>query len=215
MATITVQNIKGENVGEVNLDENVFDGKINKALLHQVILMYRANKRKGTASTKTRAKVSGGGRKPWRQKGTGRARVGSIRSPLWRGGGIVFGPHPRNYSYTLPKKIRRRALKDSLNAKFKSGQLIVIDELKVDEPKTKKFMSILSNINIKDKTLVLMRDLDENVIKSSNNIQGLMLRRLDNFSAYDVLSHRNLIITKDGLDILTNMFKEKKSERSV
>jgi large subunit ribosomal protein L4 len=161
--------------------------------------MLLANRRAGTHSTKTRAEVSGGGRKPWRQKGTGRARAGSIRSPLWRKGGIVFGPKPRSYRYSLPKKARRLALKSVLSAKVAEGNLIVLDSLHFDQPKTKSMVNVLKALNVDNKALVVTAGKDENVIKSSRNIPGISPVEAARVNVYNVLNHEKMVITKDAV----------------
>ena len=186
-----------------DLDQKVFDGKVNKAVLYQALRMYQANKRQGNASTKTRANVSGGGRKPWRQKGTGRARVGSIRSPLWKGGGVVFGPHPRDYSYTLPKKIRDEALRASLNAKNNDKRLFVVDSLNLEKPKTKEFKKIVSSLKLNQKALFVSDKFDENLKLASRNLREVGLKRAEDLNALDVLSFNALVLTKPALSILT------------
>jgi large subunit ribosomal protein L4 len=199
MITMPVYNMQGKEVEKINLNSNVFDGKVNTAAIYQAVVMYQANKRKGAASTKTRGEVRGGGRKPWRQKGTGRARAGTIRSPLWRGGGIIFGPHPRDYSYSIPKKIQRLALKSSLNSKLSDNDLLVIDEIKVDKPKTKEFTSLLASFKIADKSLVVLESLDSNIDRSSRNISIVTMKNFKDVNTYDVLKHKKLILTKKSL----------------
>ncbi|KPK39738.1 MAG: 50S ribosomal protein L4 [Omnitrophica WOR_2 bacterium SM23_29] len=203
MAEVPVYNMKGQAVGKMALDKNIFNGEVNEAILYQAIKMYESNLRQGTASTKTRSQVSGGGKKPWRQKGTGRARAGTIRSPLWRGGGIIFGPHPRDYSYAIPKKIRRLALISSLNAKLNNGELVVLEEIKIVKPKTREFMSILRNLKADDKPLVVVDDKDKAVILASRNIPELLLRDYKMLNAYEVLKQHKLILTQKALNALT------------
>jgi len=203
MAEVPVYNMKGQAVGKMALDKNIFNGEVNEAILYQAIKMYESNLRQGTASTKTRSQVSGGGKKPWRQKGTGRARAGTIRSPLWRGGGIIFGPHPRDYSYAIPKKIRRLALISSLNAKLNNGELVVLEEIKVAEPKTREFMGILRNLKADDKPLVVVDDKDKAIILASRNIPELLLRDYKALNAYEVLKQHKLILTQKALNALT------------
>ncbi|MFH1753420.1 MAG: 50S ribosomal protein L4, partial [Candidatus Omnitrophota bacterium] len=159
-----IMNIKGKKVDVLALSTKVFDGTVNTTLLHQVITMYQANQRAGSACTKTKGQVSGGGKKPWRQKGTGRARTGSIRNPLWRGGGIIFGPKPRDFSWSVPKEMRRVALKSSLNEKFLEDRIIVVDSIKLEEPKTKRFYSALMSLGIKkgENVMVIVDGLDNN-----------------------------------------------------
>lgn len=202
MISIPVYNTEGKEVEKMRLDEEVFDGKVKRDVLHQVIVMYRANQRLGCASTKTRAEVSGGGRKPWRQKGTGRARAGSIRSPVWRGGGITFGPRLRDYSYPLPKKIKKAALKYSLNDKINNKRIIVIDEIRIDKPKTKLFASILERLKVKGRVLLMLEEISPDIARSSRNIPQISIKRVCNSNAYDILTSENLIITKAGWQVL-------------
>ncbi|MCK4993618.1 MAG: 50S ribosomal protein L4 [Candidatus Omnitrophica bacterium] len=203
MFTLPINNLAGKEVGEVDLDEKVFDGKVNKSLLHQTTVMYLANKRQGTASTKTRANVSGGNSKPWRQKGTGKARVGSSRSPLWKKGGIVFGPHPRDYSYQLPQKMKKKALICSLNSRLNDNLVKILEELKVDSGKTKDFTKIIQALNLEKKTLFVCDNAQASVVRSSRNIKDVDLKRPEMINALDVLLHKNIIITKKALDGLT------------
>ncbi|MBI4335164.1 MAG: 50S ribosomal protein L4 [Candidatus Omnitrophica bacterium] len=184
------------------LNPKVFDGEVNKALLYQVLRMYEANQRQGTASTKTRAAVSGGGRKPWAQKHTGRARAGSIRSPLWRGGGDIFGPHPRDYSYTLPQKIRQQALRSVLNSKYNERDLVVLDDIKVDNPKTKEFKKILTGLKLDNKVLFVLESIDENLRLASRNLKEVALRRAADLNALDILKFKKLVLTRPALLIL-------------
>lgn len=184
------------------LNQKVFDGEVNKSILYQAIRMYEANQRQGTSSTKTRAVVSGGGRKPWAQKHTGRARAGSIRSPLWKGGGVVFGPHPRDYSYTLPQNIRREALRASINSKYNDKDLVVLDEVAVEKPKTKDFKKLLKSLKLKDKALFVLDKIDNNLRLASRNLKGISLRRADDVNAMDVLKAKKLVVTKPALSIL-------------
>lgn len=209
MKSVQVYDIKGKAVGKFTLDEAYFNGKVNKALLHQAVLMYLANLRKGSASTKTRGEVSGGGRKPWRQKGTGRARAGSIRSPLWRGGGVVFGPHPRDFSYNLPKRIKRLALQQSLNDKAKDEGLLIVDEIALQEPKTKEFVSFLTAIKAKRKSLVVIEKEDLKVFRASRNIPGVSVKTFNQVNAYDVMKHYRVIFTKQALENLIKLRKNK------
>jgi len=184
------------------LNPLIFDGKINKAVLYQAVKMYEANRRQGNASTKTRAVVSGGGRKPWAQKHTGRARAGSIRSPLWKGGGTIFGPHPRDYSYTLPQSIRREALKSSLNAKYNEKAIMIMDEVKVGSPKTKEFKKILDANKLAEKALFVLDKIDNNLKLASRNLKTVTLRRAEDLNALDVLHTKKLVLTKSALSTL-------------
>ena len=192
--------LDGKEIKKLELDDNIFDGNINKALLHQVVLMYQAAKRGGNASTKTRGEVSGGGKKPWKQKGTGRARSGSIRSPLWKGGGATFGPHPKDYSYELPKKIKRLAIKSALNGKLADSELSLIEEIKLEAPKTKIFAKALKKL-LKSYTSVMfiVDSIDENLKRASRNIPKLLVAAPGNFNALDILLHKNLVISEQAL----------------
>jgi large subunit ribosomal protein L4 len=198
MPTIPVYNTQGSQVGEIALNEAVFGAKVNKALLHEAVTMQLASRRLGTAAVKNRAAVSGGGRKPWRQKGTGQARHGSRRSPIWKGGGVVFGPGPRSYAYSLPKKARRQALCSALSAKVVSGELIVVEDLSLLEPKTKIMVEILSKIKAK-KPLIVTAQADVNVGKSARNIPGVASMASAGLNVYDILAHNNLVITKEAV----------------
>jgi len=216
--TLPIYNTEGKEVDTVKLDARVFDGTINKAVMYQAVVAYRANQRKGLASTKTRGEVSGGGRKPWRQKGTGRARVGSSRSPLWRHGGVIFGPHPREFSYRLPDKIKKDALKSSLNAKVKENNLIVLDSIKLQEPKTKEATRIFSNLKAisnrkKDRHLLLMllEKINKPLRLAMRNISFLDVNLASDTNAYEVLSHRRLIVTKEALRALSERLHVKKA----
>ena len=211
--TLPIYNTEGKELDTIELNSSVFDGNVNTAVIYQAVNAYRANQRKGLASTKTRGEVSGGGRKPWKQKGTGRARVGSIRSPLWRHGGVIFGPHPRDFYYKLPNKIKLLALKSSLNAKVKENNFIVLDTLKLEKPKTKEANKIFSNLKVgsqKDNkpapTLLLLDKLDENLKRALRNIGFLSVNLAKDTHAYEVLAHRKVIITKEGLKDIIHRF---------
>jgi len=213
--TLPIYNAAGKEVESVKLNTSVFDGVINSEAIYQAITAYRANQRKGLAATKTRGEVSGGGKKPWKQKGTGRARVGSTRSPLWRHGGVIFGPHPRDFSYTLPDKIKRVALKSSLNAKVKENNFIVLDELKLDTSKTKDALKLFTNLKVnaaKNKktssVLLLLDEAGANTKLALRNIDFLRFNLASDTNVYEVLAHKKLIITKDGLTKLTNRLKK-------
>lgn len=196
---VDVYSLSGKMVDKFKLDAEIFNAKINKPLLHEAILMYRANERQGNSSTKTRGEVSGGGKKPWRQKGTGRARAGSIRSPLWRGGAIVFGPKPRDYSFSLPKKMLRLALISSLSAKLKDNDIIVLEkDPEMAHPKTKEIVKILNSLKSGEgRVLFLSGKRDENLLFSCRNIKNVCLKASDEFNAYDVLKNGKLIFSKD------------------
>lgn len=212
--TLPIYNKEGKETETVKLDASVFDGLVNKAVLHQAVIAFRANQRKGLASTKTRGEVSGGGRKPWKQKGTGRARVGSTRSPLWRHGGVIFGPHPRDFSYALPKKIRTLALKSALNAKVNENNFIILDDFKVAQAKTKEAIGVLKNLKINTENkkadsmiLVLLDKLDKNTKLALRNISFSSFNLAKDVNAYEVLSARKVLVTKDGLRQLTERIK--------
>ncbi|MFA5063181.1 MAG: 50S ribosomal protein L4 [Candidatus Omnitrophota bacterium] len=213
--TLPIYNAQGKEVDSIKLNTSVFDGIINSEAIYQAVTAYRANQRKGLAATKTRGEVSGGGKKPWKQKGTGRARVGSTRSPLWRHGGVVFGPHPRDFSYTLPDKIKNVALKSSLNAKVKENNLIVLDEFKLENSKTKEAMKLFTNLKInssKDKkssrVLFLLDKSTGDEKLALRNIDFLKFTLATDTNVYEVLAHKKLVITKDGLTQLTNRLKK-------
>lgn len=199
MPKVAVYNMEGVQIGDIELNDAIFGVQVNEALMHQAVLSHLANRRQGTAAAKSRGMVRGGGRKPWRQKGTGRARVGSIRSPLWVGGGVVFGPQPRDYSISMPKKARRMALKSALSAKVRDGELIVLDQLKIDEPKTKLMVKVLKALNADSKPLVVIRDWDVNIELATRNIPRAMLLKSTGLNVYDVLNHDRVIFTKDAL----------------
>lgn len=208
--TLPIYSSEGRQVDTIKLDTSVFDGNINTSAIYQAVCVYRANQRKGLASTKTRGEVSGGGRKPWRQKGTGRARVGSIRSPLWRHGGAIFSPHPRDYSYRIPDKIKKLALKSALRAKVKENNLIVLDNFKMDKPKTKEAVKIIYNLKIEPlKNILLLLDkTDKNIKLALRNISFLNFNLAKDTNIYEVLVSRKLIITKQALADLTKRLKE-------
>ena len=199
MPVVPVYNMEGEQIGELALRDDVFAVPVNPGLLHQAVLMHLANRRQGTHSTKTRGEVSGGGRKPWRQKGTGRARHGSIRSPLWRHGGVVFGPKPREYGWTMPQKQRRLALKQALSSKVGDGELVVVDHLSLAEPKTRVMAAVLRKLKAERKPLIVMAEKDEKVILAARNIPGVQLLPPDALSVYSVLNSGKLVVTRDAV----------------
>lgn len=199
MPKVALLNTTGQQVGEIELNDSVFGVEINRHVLHDAIKNYLANQRQGTQSAKTRAEVRGGGRKPWRQKGTGRARQGSIRSPQWIGGGVVFAPKPRDYRYELPKKVKRLAMKSALSAKVQDNSLIVLDTLEMNGPKTKEMANILKNLKVEKKALIVMDAKNENVIKSANNLPGITTTLVSTLNVYDILKHDQFIITKDAV----------------
>ena len=206
MYTIPVYNTDGKEIESIKLDEKVFSDKILTPSIYQVIKQFRANQRGGHAATKTRGEVSGGGKKPWKQKGTGRARVGSIRSPLWRHGGVVFGPHPKDFSYSIPKKIKTVALKNVLSAKASESRLIILDDLAVTDPKTKIVVAILKNLKIQknDKgVLLLVSKIDAQMKRACKNIDNLTLDLPGKVNTYEVLVADKVIMTKSALKDLT------------
>ncbi|ART74671.1 50S ribosomal protein L4 [Sutcliffiella horikoshii] len=202
MPKVALYNQAGANVGEVELADAVFGIEPNNSVLFDAIVMQRASQRQGTAKVKGRSEVAGGGRKPWRQKGTGRARQGSIRSPQWRGGGIVFGPTPRSYSYKLPKKVRRLAIKSALSSKVLENELLVLEGLAFDAPKTKEMTSVLKGLEINRKALIVTADADENVALSARNIPGVTVVTVTGVNVLDVVNHDKVIFTKDAVQKL-------------
>ncbi len=206
MPKVTMYNISGDQVGEIELSDDIFGIEINENAMYEVVKNQLANKRQGTQSTKTRAEVRGGGRKPWRQKGTGRARVGSIRSPLWVGGGVTFAPKPRDYSYRLPKKIRKLAMKSALTSKVNNDEIVVLDGLNISAPKTKEMINILSNLNADKKALIVMDGRDDAVIKSARNIPGVKTTSVNTLNVYDILKYDKFIITKDAVQKVEEVY---------
>ena len=206
MSKTFVYDMSGKQVGEIELSAAVFGVEPNGAVVHDVVKNHLANCRQGTQSALTRAEVSGGGRKPWRQKGTGRARQGSTRAPQWTHGGIVFAPKPRDYSYTLNKKTRRLALKSVLSAKASEMNIVVIDSIKMDAPKTKEFAQFLKNVNCDCKTLVVTANVDENVIKSGRNIPGCEVTFANVINVYDILNAKKLVLDKAALAKIEEVF---------
>lgn len=199
MPKVSVYNLEGQTVGEIELSDAVFGAPVNEALLHQAVVTYLNNQRQGTASTKTRAEVRGGGRKPWRQKGTGRARHGSIRSPIWVGGGVTFGPKPREFRQALPKKARRAAMRSALSAKVRDGELIVLETLSMAEPKTKEMAAVLSRLSAERKPLIVLSERDRNVELSTRNLPGAGTTQATDMNVYQVLAHDKLVLTKDAV----------------
>ena len=195
MANVAVYNMEGKEVGTIELNDAVFGVKVNEHLVHMAVVQQLANKRQGTQKAKTRSEVSGGGRKPWRQKGTAHARQGSIRAPQWTGGGMVFAPVPRDYSFKMNKKEKRAALKSVLTDKVQTQNLIVVDELKFDEIKTRNFVKVMENLNIQ-KGLVVMEDRDPNVIMSARNVKGVDTAVVNTMNVYDIMKAGKLVLTK-------------------
>ena len=199
MIALSVHNVKGENIGEVSLKDNIFNTKVNKYLIHQAVKRYLANRRRGTASTKNRSEVRGGGAKPWKQKGTGRARAGTNSSPIWVGGGIVFGPAPRDYSFSLPKKMKVAALKSVLLDKLENKEIIIIDKLSLEENKTSKMVEILKNLQAFIKPLIITEKEDSIIALSVRNIKGAQVLPVSKINTYDLINHKKIIITKKAL----------------
>ena len=206
MSTINVVNMAGKKVGTVELNDAIFGIEPNQAVVHEVVKNHLANCRQGTQSALTRAEVSGGGKKPWRQKGTGHARQGSTRAPQWTHGGIVFAPKPRSYSYVLNKKVKRLAMKSALSAKVAAGELIVVDAIKMDAIKTKDFRAFLNAIKADGKSLVVTAAKDEVVIKSARNIPGVQTSMANLINVYDILNAKNLVVSKDALAVIEEVF---------
>lgn len=207
--TLPIYNVEGKETDSLKLDARIFDGTVNTASIYQAINAYRAGQRKGLASTKTRGEVSGGGKKPWKQKGTGRARAGSTRSPLWRHGGVVFGPHPRDFSFTLPKKLNKLALRSAINEKIKENSLVVLEAFTMEKPRTKEAVKIFSGLNMnpgKDKSirrvLLLLDKMDTNLKLALRNVGFLTTNLAKDTNTYEVLSHDRIIVTKKGISEL-------------
>ncbi|MCD6575029.1 50S ribosomal protein L4 [Candidatus Aerophobetes bacterium] len=211
-----VYNMQGEKVGRCELDDGIFKGEINQPVLREAVIAYQANLRQGTASTKTRGEVSGGGRKPWPQKGTGRARAGSIRSPLWVGGGVVFGPRPRDFTYRLPRKKRKLALMSALRLKLKEGKIFILDKLVVEKGKTKEMVSFLANFvkdGVREKSLLIVSGKDEKLRRASSNIKNIRLVMASNVCGYHIIFHDNVFLTQDSLLKLVERLKGKEVEK--
>ena len=206
MPSIDVYNVEGKKVSTVDLKEEVFGIEPNEAVVHSVLVNYLANQRQGTQNTKTRAEVRGGGRKPWRQKGTGRARQGSIRAPQWIKGGIALGPRPRSYKYTVNKKERRLAIKSLLSSKVLENELTVVDALKFDEIKTKQMVNALTKLKLEGKTLIVLPEKNENVQKSARNIKNVKTLQVNTINVYDLLKYKNLVITLDTVKKLEEVY---------
>jgi large subunit ribosomal protein L4 len=206
MPKVALFNVSGSQVGEVELADSVFGIEPHSHVLHEAVLMQRASLRLGTHKVKGRSEVRGGGRKPWKQKGTGRARQGSIRAPQWKGGGVVFGPTPRSYSYKLPKKVRRLAIKSALSSKVVGNEIIVLDQLQLSQPRTKDFAAILNNLKVDRKALVVTAGYEENVALSARNIPGVKFVVAEGINVLDVMVYDKLIITKDAVQKVEEVF---------
>lgn len=198
MATVSVYNMEGNEVGTIELSDAVFGVDVNEHLVHMAVVAQLANKRQGTQKAKTRSEVSGGGRKPWRQKGTGHARQGSTRSPQWTGGGVVFAPVPRDYSFKLNKKEKRAALKSALTSKVQGSSLIVLDELKLDTVKTKNFVNVMNNLKVQ-KGLVVIAENDENIVMSARNLPDIDTTLASTINVYDIMKAKTVVLTKDAV----------------
>ena len=205
MANVSVFNMEGNEVGTIELNDAVFGVEINENLVHQAVVLQLANNRQGTQKAKTRSEVSGGGRKPWRQKGTGHARQGSTRAPQWTGGGVVFAPAPRDYSFKMNKKEKRAALKSVLTSRVQENKLVVLDELKLDAVKTKDFVKVMSNLKVEN-ALVVTAAQDNNVVLSARNVPGVETSVAANINVYDVLNHKTLVVTKDAVASIEEVF---------
>ena len=201
MSTVNVYNTKNEKVGEIGLNEKIFDLEVKEHLLHDVVKMQRAAKRAGTASTKTRVEVRGSGAKPWRQKGTGRARAGSRRSPIWRGGGVTFGPKPRDYSFKLNRKVKKQALAMAMSARLQEGNLTVLDEFKMEAIKTKDFVNIMKTLEI-DNCLIVIDGENDTLTKSSRNVNGMKVLPSEGVNVYDILLHKKLVLVQPVIESL-------------
>jgi len=206
MPQVEVIDKESKGAGTIELPDEIFGVQVKRALLHEVVRNHLANRRQGSASTKTRGFVSGGGRKPWRQKGTGRARAGSIRSPLWKGGGTVFGPRPRDYSYKLPKKVKWAALSSALTAKLSDGELMVIDELSVTEPKTRLLIGLLRALGLQRNTLIIIPEKDGILELAARNIPWVDVTRVSELNAYTILSHEKIILTKGAVEKMKEVY---------
>lgn len=202
MPELNVVDIKGEKAASIELPKEKFGVHVQDAVIHQAVVMYNANHRQGTASTKTRSEVSGGGKKPWAQKGTGRSRQGSTRSPLWKKGGIAFGPKPRDFGYSVPKKVRLAALRESLNAKFLGNSLVCVDQLEVTSGRTREFAAILKNLKVQGRTLAVLDGTNEKTLLASRNIARLTLARAVDVNAADIMNNKNVLVTKEALETL-------------
>ncbi|HCX61126.1 MAG TPA: 50S ribosomal protein L4 [Clostridiales bacterium] len=206
MPKVALYDIKGSQVGEIELNDSVFGVEVNTHVMYEAVKNYLANQRQGTQSAKTRADVRGGGRKPWRQKGTGRARQGSIRSPQWKGGGVVFAPKPRDYSYSIPKKVKRLALKSALSSKVQDQEIIVIDSLALEQAKTKEMVKVLQNLKANKKTLIVIPERDETVVRAAANIPGVKTAYVNTINVYDILNCDSFLITKEAVNKVEEVY---------
>ena len=201
MSTVNIVNTKNESVGEIELNDDVFNREVKEYILHEVVRMQRAAKRAGNACTKTRVDVRGGGRKPWRQKGTGRARAGTRSSPLWRGGGVAFGPKPRDYSFKVNRKVRQQAVAMALSARYQEGNLVVLDDFSMDQIKTKDFVNIMNVLDI-DNGIIVTDNATENLTRSSRNVNGYKVMSSEGLNVYDLLLHKKVILLQPVIESL-------------
>jgi len=206
MPKVALYDINGSQVGDVELNDGIFGIEVNNHAMYEAVKNYLANQRQGTQSAKTRGEVRGGGRKPWRQKGTGRARQGSIRSPQWKGGGVVFAPKPRDYSYKIPKKVKRLALKSALTSKVNDNEIIVVDNLNISEAKTKEMVKVLGNLNAAKKTLIVIPERDEKVVRAAKNIEGVKTSYVNTINVYDLLNCDSFVITKAAVNKVEEVY---------
>ncbi len=206
MPKVALYDITGSQIGDVELSNDVFGVEVNNHAMYEAVKNYLANQRQGTQSAKTRAEVRGGGRKPWRQKGTGRARQGSIRAPQWKGGGVVFAPKPRDYSYKIPKKVKRLALKSALTSKVNDKEIIVLDSLVLDQAKTKEMVKVLKNLNTSKKTLIVIPQRDEAVVRAAANIEGVKTAYVNTINVYDILNCDSFVITRDAVNKVEEVY---------
>lgn len=205
MANVKVFNMSGSEVGSIELNDSIFAVEVNTHVMHQAVVQYLANKRQGTQSALTRAEVRGGGRKPWRQKGTGRARQGSTRSPQWTGGGVVFAPKPRDYSFKLNKKVKRLALKSALTTKVNDGKFVVVDEINLPEMKTKEMVKVLNNLNV-NKSLVVLEDANEKAVVAARNIPAVKTASVSTINVYDILKYDSVVVTKAAVEKIEEVY---------
>ena len=206
MINVKVYDMKGKETGTIELNENIFGIPVNMVVLHEAVKNYLANQRQGTQSTLTRTEVRGGGKKPWRQKGTGRARQGSTRAPQWNHGGVALGPKPRSYRYSMNKKAKRLAMKSAFSAKVADGSLIVLDSLTFDAPKTKDMVAVLDALNVESKALVVIPAPDVNVVKSAKNIEGVKTLYVNTLNVYDIMKYEKFIVTKDAISKIEEVY---------
>lgn len=206
MPKVALYDINGSQIGDVELNDEIFGIEVNNHAMYEAVKNYLANQRQGTQSAKTRGEVRGGGRKPWRQKGTGRARQGSIRSPQWKGGGVVFAPKPRDYSYKIPKKVKRLALKSALTSKVNDNEIIVVDSLNISEAKTKEMVKVLGNLKAAKKTLIVIPERDEKVVRAAKNIEGVKTSYVNTINVYDLLNCDSFVITRDAVNKVEEVY---------